>query len=102
MAFIVKKFGGSSVATTAKIIRVAERVLQEKKPDDKIVLVVSAMGDTTDDLISMAKAITNRPSSRELDMLLSTGEQITIALLTMAFQKLGADAVSVTRRNQKR
>jgi aspartate kinase len=96
MAFIVKKFGGSSVATTAKIIRVAERVLQEKKPDDKIVLVVSAMGDTTDDLISMAKAITNRPSSREMDMLLSTGEQITIALLTMAFQKLGAHAVSLT------
>ncbi|KYZ76916.1 aspartate kinase [Anaerosporomusa subterranea] len=96
MAFIVKKFGGSSVATTAKIVGVAERVLKEKEPDDKIVLVVSAMGDTTDELISMAKAIDNRPSQREMDMLLSTGEQITISLLTMAFQKLGVDAVSLT------
>ncbi|MDF2500677.1 MAG: aspartate kinase, monofunctional class [Anaerosporomusa subterranea] len=96
MAFIVKKFGGSSVATTAKIVGIAERVLKEKEPDDKIVLVVSAMGDTTDELISMAKAIDNRPSQREMDMLLSTGEQITISLLTMAFQKLGVDAVSLT------
>jgi aspartate kinase len=96
MAFIVKKFGGSSVATTAKIVGVAERVLKEREPDDKIVLVVSAMGDTTDELISLAKAIDNRPSQREMDMLLSTGEQITISLLAMAFQKLGIDAVSLT------
>lgn len=96
MAVIVKKFGGSSVATTAKIIGVAERIVREKEPDDKIVVVVSAMGDTTDNLIAMAKDINNRPSQREMDMLLSTGEQISIALLAMAFQKLGSDAVSLT------
>lgn len=96
MAVIVKKFGGSSVATTAKIIGVAERILREKEPDDKIVVVVSAMGDTTDSLIAMAKDISNRPSQREMDMLLSTGEQISISLLAMAFQKLGSDAISLT------
>ena len=96
MAFIVKKFGGSSVATTAKILGVAERVLKERKSDDKIVLVVSAMGDTTDELITMAKAISRDWDQREMDMLLSTGEQVTIALLAMAFQQLGASAVSLT------
>ena len=96
MAFIVKKFGGSSVATTAKIRGVAERVLQDKKADDKIVVVVSAMGDTTDGLITMAKTIDSNLDSREMDMLLSTGEQISISLLAMTFQKLGAPAVSLT------
>lgn len=96
MAFIVKKFGGSSVATPAKIRGVAERVLQDKKVDDKIVVVVSAMGDTTDDLISMAKTIGSNLDSREMDMLLSTGEQISISLLAMTFQKLGVPAVSLT------
>jgi aspartate kinase len=96
MALIVKKFGGSSVATPEKIIAVATRVLQEKKPKDKIVVVVSAMGDTTDDLISLAKAITSETTGREMDMLLATGEQVSIALLAMAFTKLGHEAISMT------
>ena len=100
MALIVKKFGGSSVATTEKIMSVAKRILSEKKSDDKIVVVVSAMGDTTDNLISLATQIDNEPYkagySREMDMLLTTGEQISIALLAMAFQKLGQPAISMT------
>lgn len=98
MALIVKKFGGSSVATAEKIQAVAQRVLQDKKPEDKIVVVVSAMGDTTDDLISLAKKITAEPYiyTREIDMLLSTGEQVSIALLAMAFNTLGHPAISLT------
>ncbi len=98
MALIVKKFGGSSVATTEKIMAVAERVLREKKAEDKMVVVVSAMGDTTDDLIAMAKELNSDPYAfpREMDMLLSTGEQITISLLAMAFQKLGQPSVALT------
>lgn len=98
MALIVKKFGGSSVATTEKIMSVARRILDEKKPADKIVVVVSAMGDTTDDLIHLAQGIDDDPYryEREMDMLLTTGEQVSIALLSMAFKKLGQDAVSLT------
>ncbi|QDR81116.1 aspartate kinase [Sporomusa termitida] len=96
MALIVKKFGGSSVATPEKIMAVAKRVLQEKNPDDKIVVVVSAMGDTTDELVGLAAAITDKTSGREMDMLLATGEQVSIALLAMAFAELGQPAVSMT------
>ena len=96
MALIVKKFGGSSVATPEKIMNVARRILQEKKEGERIVLVVSAMGDTTDELIDLMKSITDRPNSREIDMLLSTGEQISIALLTMAFHRFGQPAISLT------
>ena len=98
MALIVKKFGGSSVGTTEKILNVAKRILDEKKPDDQIVMVVSAMGDTTDDLIDLAKKIHPTPYdyTREMDMLLTTGEQVSIALLTMAFKTLGQDAISLT------
>lgn len=98
MALIVKKFGGSSVATAEKINNVAKRVLEEKKPGDKIVMVVSAMGDTTDDLIKLAHGITKDPYqyAREMDMLLTTGEQISIALLAMAFKTMGQPAVSLT------
>lgn len=96
MALVVKKFGGSSVATTEKIMAVARRVLDDKEPDDKVVVVVSAMGDTTDDLIQMAKAVTDKPYGREMDMLLATGEQVSIALLAMAFASLGQPAVSLT------
>jgi aspartate kinase len=96
MALVVKKFGGSSVATPEKIMAVAERVLREKKAGDQVVVVVSAMGDTTDELIEMAQKITDQTYGREMDMLLSTGEQITISLLAMAFQKLGCSATSLT------
>jgi aspartate kinase len=98
MGLIVKKFGGSSVATTEKIMAVAKRILAEKKDDDQIVMVVSAMGDTTDDLIQLAKQLTKDPYQyeREMDMLLTTGEQVSIALLTMAFNSLGHPAVSLT------
>ena len=98
MALIVKKFGGSSVATTEKIMNVAKRVLDEKKPGDQIVMVVSAMGDTTDDLIKLAHGINKDPYqyTREMDMLLTTGEQVSIALLAMAFKTLGAKAISLT------
>ena len=100
MALIVKKFGGSSVATTEKILAVAERILGEKKPDDKIVVVVSAMGDSTDNLITLAEGIDAEPYkatySREMDMLLTTGEQVSIALLAMAFQRFGQPAISMT------
>ena len=100
MALVVKKFGGSSVASTDKILNVANRVLNDKRPDDQVVVVVSAMGDTTDDLISLAQGIDDQPYkssySREMDMLLTTGEQVSIALLAMAFQKLGQPAISLT------
>jgi aspartate kinase len=96
MALIVKKFGGSSVATPEKIKAVAARVVRERNTEDRIVVVVSAMGDTTDDLISLAVQMTDETYGREMDMLLSTGEQITIALLAMAFNKMGAPAVSLT------
>ena len=91
MALIVKKFGGTSVGSTEKIMAVAKRILDDKKPGDQIVMVVSAMGDTTDELIELAKGITKNPYqyTREMDMLLTTGEQVSIALLTMAFKSLG-------------
>lgn len=96
MALIVKKFGGSSVATPEKMFNIVNRVLRDKQEGDKIVVVVSAMGDTTDDLVSLAKQITTRPYGREMDRLLSTGEQISIALMAMAFAEKGHPAVSIT------
>ena len=98
MGLVVKKFGGSSVGTTQKILAVAKRIMEEKKPGDKIVMVVSAMGDTTDDLIALAKGIAEDPYrfDREMDMLLTTGEQVSVALLAMAFQSMGQKAVSLT------
>lgn len=98
MALIVKKFGGSSVGSTEKIMNVAKRIIEEKKPGDQIVMVVSAMGDTTDDLIELAKGINSNPYqySREMDMLLTTGEQVSISLLAMAFKSLGQKAISLT------
>lgn len=98
MALIVKKFGGSSVGSTEKIMAVAKRILDEKQPGDQIVMVVSAMGDTTDELIELAQGIDKDPYrfTREMDMLLTTGEQVSIALLTMAFNKLGQKAISLT------
>lgn len=98
MALIVKKFGGSSVATIEKIMAVARRIIDGKQSDDRIVMVVSAMGDTTDELIELAKGIHPEPYqyTREMDMLLTTGEQVSIALLAMAFKSLGQPAISLT------
>lgn len=91
---IVQKFGGTSVADTEKIKNVAKTVIREKNNGNDVVVVVSAMGHTTDYLVKMAKDLSKTPSSREMDMLLSTGEGVTIALLAMAIQAEGYDAVS--------
>ena len=96
MATLVKKFGGSSVATPEKIHGIVDRVMREKKQDDRIVIVVSAMGDSTDDLLELAAKVTDNMPKRELDMLLSTGEQVSIALLAAAFCSKGQPAVSFT------
>ncbi|EGS32454.1 MULTISPECIES: aspartate kinase [Megasphaera] len=96
MALIVKKFGGSSVATPDKISSIVQRVIREKKEGDQIVIVVSAMGDTTDELVTLANKITSKPYGREMDMLLATGEQISIALMAMAFEEAGEKAISFT------
>ena len=92
---VVQKFGGTSVADTEKIKNVASSVIREKKLGNDVVVVVSAMGHTTDYLMKMANDISEVPSSRELDMLLSTGEGVSIALLSMAIQAQGYDAVSM-------
>ncbi len=92
---IVKKFGGSSVADKDRIFNVARRCAEEYRKGNDVVVVLSAMGDTTDDLLSLASQITEKPSKRELDMLLSTGEQISVALTSMAVQELGVPAVSL-------
>lgn len=96
VALYVKKFGGSSVATPAKMEDIARRVLREKKPEDKVVIVVSAMGDSTDELLTLAKKVTNIHHGREIDMLITTGEQVSISLMAMTFQRLGTPAVSLT------
>ena len=93
---IVQKFGGSSVANVERIQKVAQRVVSYKKRNKDLVVVVSALGDTTDELIELAAKINNDPSEREMDMLLSTGEQISVALLAMAIHKLGYEAISFT------
>ncbi len=93
---IVQKFGGSSVANPERIKKVAERVARYAKKGHNLVVVVSALGDTTDDLLELAAAITQNPPRRELDMLLSTGEQTSIALLAMALNELKVDAISYT------
>jgi aspartate kinase len=96
MPLVVQKFGGSSVADVEKIKNVARRVAETKKRIDHVVVVVSALGDTTDELVSMAKAISVTPPEREMDMLLSTGEQVSMALLAMALTELGQEAISMT------
>lgn len=96
MAIIVQKFGGTSLADTDKIKNVAGAVIKEKKLGNDVIVVVSAMGHTTDNLIKLAHEISKHPSEREMDMLMSTGEQVSIALLTMAIHELGYKAVSMT------
>ena len=93
---VVQKYGGSSVANVERIKRVAGRIIEAKENGKRVVVVVSAMGDTTDDLITLAKKINPTPPSREMDMLLSTGEQVSISLLAMAIQAMGHDVVSLT------
>lgn len=93
---IVQKYGGSSVANIERIKKVAEKIIEKAKEGNKMVVVVSAMGKTTDELTKMAGQITSSPNERELDMLISTGEQVSIALLTMAIHSLGWDAISFT------
>ncbi len=96
MGLIVQKFGGSSVKDKECLMRVAKTVTDTYKAGNQVVVVVSAQGDTTDELIEKAKEINERASKREMDMLLSTGEQISIALLAMAIDKLGCPVVSLT------
>ncbi|WP_367386897.1 aspartate kinase [Bacillus vallismortis] len=96
MGLIVQKFGGTSVGSVEKINNAANRVIAEKQKGHQVVVVVSAMGKSTDALVSLAKDITDQPSKREMDMLLATGEQVTISLLSMALQEKGYDAVSYT------
>lgn len=95
MSIIVQKFGGTSVADSAKIKNVAKAVIAEKEKGHQVVVVVSAMGKTTDYLVDLAREISPNPSLREMDMLLTTGEQVSIALLTMAIQQAGHKAVSM-------
>lgn len=93
---VVQKYGGSSVANVERIQRVAKRVVGYQKKGYQLVVVVSALGDTTDELVELADKINSDPPEREMDMLLSTGEQISVALLAMAIHKLGAQAISFT------
>ena len=93
---IVQKYGGSSVVNIERVKKVAEKIVERAREDNKVVVVVSAMGKTTDELIKMAGKITSSPNERELDMLISTGEQVSIALLTMAIHSLGWEAISFT------
>ncbi len=96
MALIVQKFGGTSVKDRTRIFNVARIVANTRNAGNDVVVVVSAQGDTTDDLIAKAAEITADPSHREMDMLLASGEQISIALLAMALQEIGVSAVSLT------
>lgn len=96
MALYVMKFGGSSVGDTERMQRVARRIVEKQDEGHQVAVVVSAMGDTTDDLIDQAKLLSNEPPVREMDMLMTTGEQISIALLSIAINALGRKAVSFT------
>ena len=96
MGIIVQKFGGSSVADAQRVRNVANRVVDTYREGNSVVVVVSAQGDTTDDLIEKAHEINENPSKREMDMLLATGEQISISLLAMAIEKIGAPVISLT------
>ncbi|MBI2860273.1 MAG: aspartate kinase [Chloroflexi bacterium] len=95
MALVVHKYGGTSVADAGRIKNVARRIIKARERGDQVVVVVSAMGDATDDLIALAYQVSEKPSSRELDVLLSTGEIVSSTLLTMALQNMGHPAISL-------
>src|SRR6478735_2397247 len=96
MPIVVQKFGGTSVADSQKILAAARKAIRTQKQGNQVVMVVSAMGHQTDHLVDLAKQITDDPAGREMDMLLSTGEQVSVALMAMAIQSLGSKAVSLT------
>ncbi len=96
MSLVVQKFGGSSVANAERIKAAARKAIRAKQAGHQVIVVVSARGDTTDELIELAREITDQPPAREMDMLLSTGEQISISLMAMAIQTLGERAISFT------
>lgn len=96
MDVVVQKYGGSSVATPEKILKVADTLIKKKNEGKDVVVVVSAMGDTTDDLINLSNAVSERPNKREMDVLLSTGEMVSASLLSMALINKGYDAISYT------
>jgi aspartate kinase len=96
MPIVVQKYGGSSVADVTRIQQVAERIMRTKAAGYDVCVVVSAMGDTTDELLALARTVSANPDRRELDMLLSAGERISMALLSMAIRELGGDAISFT------
>ena len=97
MSLIVQKFGGSSVADAASIRRVARRVVETRDAGNDVVVVVSAMGDTTDELIDLANEVAPKPPAREMDMLLTSGERISMSLLAMAVSAYGAPAQGLLR-----
>jgi aspartate kinase len=96
MSIVVQKYGGSSVADVSRLRQVAERVMKTQRAGHQVVVVVSAMGHTTDDLLALAKQVSPSPDRRELDMLLTAGERISMALLSIAIRELGGDAISFT------
>jgi len=96
MALVVQKYGGTSVGTPERILNVARRVLETQRAGNSVVVVVSAMSGVTDGLIKLARDVSPKPTEREMDVLLATGEQTTIALTAMAINALGGKAVSLT------
>src|SRR5207244_6688069 len=96
MSVMVQKCGGTSVKNAERVMAAAPRAIRAKQAGHQVVVVVSARGDTTDELISLAREISEQPPAREMDMLLATGEQISIALMAMAIQALGQPAISFT------
>src|SRR5688572_24397994 len=96
MAVIVQKYGGSSVADVGRIKQVAARVVETARQGHRVVVVVSAMGNTTSELLALARAVSDNPGRRELDLLVSVGERVSMTLLAMAIQDLGFDAASFT------
>ena len=96
MPLIVQKFGGTSVANSEKILAAARKAVRAHQQGNQVVMVVSAMGKNTDTLITLSKEINEKPPAREMDMLLSTGEQVSVALMAMAIDSLGHKAVSLT------